>query len=91
MRDKILTDIKITDIQYEDGCYSGLVIIIEKDKEAGIHICISFLYDVELNLITVVNRLYPNFNAPIIHELPDYIIENYDYIMHLIKEECNYR
>lgn len=80
--------IDITDIRYEDGCYSGLVIIVDNENENGIHECVSFLYDVEMGTVDMANRLYPSFLAPIHEEMSDYVILNYENLIMMIKNEC---
>lgn len=82
--------VELRDIKYEDGCYSGLVVITDKEDEDGIHECISFLYDVEMDTLDIVNRLYPSYLAPIHNEMSDYVIQNYDYLIMMIKDECKY-
>ncbi len=81
-------EINVTDIEYEDGCYSGLVVIVDREKVDGIHECISFVYDKEIAMVNIVSRLYPSFKAPILNELPKFVVNNYDYLMLTIKEKC---
>lgn len=78
-------DIKFAEEEYLDGCHSGIIVFIENTDD-GVHECVSFVYDTELNTIDIARRLYPHFTAPEMTEWSDFLFENMDYIQHLIRE-----
>lgn len=66
---------KFADEEFIDGCYSGIM-RLQDIEDTNTEEYLSFTYDIELNTINITRRSYPGFNAPIINEWPDYLVEN---------------
>lgn len=77
---------RISDKEYEDGCFQGIMQILnEETKETEYY---SFVFDMEMRSLSLKRRALPTWNAPICGGISDYVCEDYSYIRNYIEEEA---
>lgn len=81
--------VKFSDEEFIDGVYSGIMRLHDR-KDQSVDENLTFMYDVELNIISITRRVSPEFNAPEIYGWSDYLMNNNWEIKHEIKERHRY-